>query len=69
MLRCPPSSVTCAVCHRSRMRGAYSHAGDVFICIECRAGARQFIEIQDSFWRDGSETSQSSDKTDKPPDL
>ena len=51
------------------MRGAYSHAGDVFICIECRAGAKQFIEIQDSFWRDGSETSQSSDKTDKPPDL
>jgi hypothetical protein len=46
----PRSAVVCAVCHRSPTRGGHNHAGDVFICAECQAGATQFIEIQDSIW-------------------
>jgi len=42
------SAVECAVCHRSRTRGAHSETGDVFICDECQADAAQFIAIQDS---------------------
>ena len=51
------------------MRGSFSDAGDVFICSECQADAKQFIEIQDSIWAETAETSESSDGTDKPADL
>jgi hypothetical protein len=40
----------CAVCQRSRVRGARNLAGDVFICTECQADAKQIMEIQDSIW-------------------
>lgn len=65
----PRSAVICAVCHRLRVRGSFSDAGDVFICAECQADAKQFIEIQDSIWAETAETSESSDGTDKPADL
>ncbi len=41
-------AVICAVCRRSRVPGAYSDTGDVFICVRCQADAAQFIAIQDS---------------------
>ena len=62
----PRSAVTCAICQRSRARGSHNHAGDVFICAECQADAKQLIEIQDSIWVEAGETSESSDETDKP---
>jgi hypothetical protein len=62
----PRSAVTCAVCQRSPARGSYNHAGDVFICAECQADAKQLIEIQDSIWVEAGETSGSNDETDKP---
>ena len=60
------SAVSCAVCQRSRTRGSHSHAGDVFICAECQADAKQFIEIQDSIWVDAGEAGESTDENDKP---
>ena len=51
------------------MSGSSSAAGDVFICAECQADAKQFIEIQDSIWIETAETSASSEGTDKPADL
>lgn len=62
----PRSAVTCAVCQRSRTRGSHNHAGDVFICAECRADAKRFIEIQDSIWGEAGAASESTDVTDKP---
>ena len=29
-----------------RGRGSFNDAGDVFICTECQANAKQFIEVQ-----------------------
>jgi hypothetical protein len=52
-----------------RVRGSFSDAGDVFICAECQADAKQFIEIQDIIWAEIAETSESTDGTDKPADL
>lgn len=51
------------------MHGSFNDAGDVFICAECQADAREFIEIQDSIWAEIAKTSESSDGTDKPADL
>ncbi|MFT5268518.1 MAG: hypothetical protein ACI88C_001956 [Acidimicrobiales bacterium] len=51
------------------MRGSFSDAGDVFICAQCQADAKQLIDIQDSIWAETAETSQTSDGTDKPADL
>jgi len=65
----PQTPVTCVVCHRLRVRGSFNDAGDVFICAECQADAKQFIEIQDSIWAEIAEPSESSDGTDKPADL
>ncbi|MGZ0175439.1 MAG: hypothetical protein ACKVIQ_01050 [Acidimicrobiales bacterium] len=65
----PPAAVTCVVCHRLRVRGSFSDAGDVFICAQCQADAKQLIDIQDSIWAETAETSQTSDGTDKPADL
>ncbi len=59
----------CVVCHRSRGHGSFNDAGDVFICTECQANAKQFLEIQDSIWAEIAEPSDSSDQTDKPADL
>jgi hypothetical protein len=49
--------------------GSFSDAGDVFICAECQADAKQFIEIQDRIWAEIAETGESNDGTDKPGDL
>jgi len=65
----PRTAVTCVVCHRLRVRGSFSDAGDVFICAECQADAKQFIEIQDSIWAEIAETRESTDGTDKPAGL
>ena len=40
--------------------------GDAFICAECGADAKQFIEIQDNIWVEAGEASESTDETDKP---
>jgi hypothetical protein len=48
-------SCSCSVCQRSRTRGSYDQAHDVFICAECERDAKQFIEIQDSIWDKGGE--------------
>jgi hypothetical protein len=49
-----------------RGRGSFNDAGDVFICTDCQANAKQLIEIQDSIW---AEIAEPSDHTDKPADL
>ena len=59
------SAMMCAVCRRKRTRGARNRAGDIFVCVECQADARQFIEIQDSVWREVGEAGESSDDVDK----
>lgn len=51
------------------MRGSLNDAGDIFICAQCQTDAKQLIEIQDSTWAEITETSPSSDETDKPADL
>ena len=61
----PRTALTCVVCHRLRVRGSFSEAGDVFICAECQADAKQFIEIQGSIWAE----SPVCVGTDKPADL
>ena len=47
-----------------RGRGSFNDAGDVFICTECQANAKQFIEVQDSVWAEIAEPSDSSDQTE-----
>ena len=67
----PPSStkmsgntgVICAVCQRSRTRG--DRAGDVFICAECQADAKQLIDIQDSIWVEATEAGDATGGTDE----
>jgi hypothetical protein len=51
-----------------RGAGSFNDAGDVFICTECQANAKQLIEIQNSIWAEIPEPSDSSDQTDKPAD-
>lgn len=65
----PRPSAICVVCHRLRGAGSFNDAGDVFICTECQANAKQFIEVQDSIRAEIPEPSDSSDQTDKPADL
>ena len=65
----PRSAVTCAVCHRLRVSGSLSNAGDVFICAECQTDAKQLIEIQDTIWTGTAEMSDPSVATDEPDDL
>ena len=60
------SADLCAVCQRPRTRGSHNHAGDVFICADCEAAAKQFIEIQHSIWVEAGEEGESSDETDNP---
>ena len=62
----PRTSAICVVCRRLRGRGSFNDAGDVFICTDCQANAKQLIEIQDSIW---AEIAEPSDHTDKPADL
>ena len=63
-LQSPVSSATGCECAVHSVTPA-----DVFICAECQADAKQFLEIQDSIWAETTETSESSDGTDKPSDL
>jgi hypothetical protein len=58
--------MTCAVCHRKRIHGARSDSGDVFVCLQCQADARQFLEIQDSIWPEARAAGDSSTDIDKP---
>ena len=51
----------CAVCHRWRIHGDSTDAGDVFICVGCQADARQFIAIQDAIWGEAAQSSVTSD--------
>ena len=60
----PRSAVTGVVCQRSQSRGSHNHAGDVFVCAECQADAKQFIEVQDSIWVEVGEPA-STDATDQ----
>ncbi len=62
----PPSAIICAVCQRLRIRGSHNHAGEVFICAQCQADAKQFIEIQDTLWVESREFAASTDETDEP---
>ena len=62
----PRSAAICAVCQRSRTRGSHNHAGDIFICAECQADAKQFIEIQDSIRVEAGGAGESTDETEKP---
>jgi hypothetical protein len=64
----PRSAVTCAVCHYLRVEGSFSDAGDIFICSECQANAKNLFEIQDRIWPEIAETSESTDGTEKSPD-
>ncbi len=57
------SGVICAVCQRSQTRG--DHAGDVFICAECQADAKQLIDIQDSIWVEATEAGDATGDTDE----
>ena len=52
----PGAPATCAVCHRQRALGSYDDNGEIFICVECQANAKQFIEIQDAIWREACDT-------------
>lgn len=60
------SSATCAACHRSRARGSYNDAGDVFICAACQADAKQLIEIQDSIRIQAGEADDATTATEHP---
>jgi hypothetical protein len=60
----PRSPVVCAVCHHSRIRGDHNQSGDLFICAQCQADAKQFIEIQDSIWSEAGEVGASTNATD-----
>ncbi len=55
----------CAVCHRRRIRGDRTDAGDVFVCAGCQADARQFIAIQDASWGEAAQTYVTSDSCDE----
>ena len=62
----PRSAVTCGACQRSRTRGSYTSSGDVFICAECQADAKQLFEIQDRIWAEAGEAGESTDGADNP---
>ena len=62
----PRSVITCVVCQRSRTRGPHSRAGDVFICVECQADAKQLFEIQDRILAEAGEVGESTEGTDNP---
>ena len=51
----------CAVCHRRRIRGDRTDAGDVFICAGCQADAGQFVAIQDAIWGEAAQIYVTSD--------
>ena len=59
---------TCVVCRLSRRDDA-QHEGDVFICAQCQADAKQFLEIQDRIWPGASETGGSIDEPNDPTPL
>lgn len=46
----PPSVDTCAACHRFRSIGSSNKDADIFICVQCEAGADQLFAIQDAIW-------------------
>jgi hypothetical protein len=55
------SADICAVCQWPQTRGSHNHAGDVFICADCDAAAKQFLEIRDSMWVEAGEEGESTD--------
>ena len=56
---------TCVVCRLSR-RDDTQHEGDVFICAQCQADAKQFLEIQDRIWAEAGEAGESTHGADSP---
>ena len=46
----PRAPVSCSVCRRHRTLGSCDESGEIFICADCQADAKQFIEIQDSLF-------------------
>ena len=61
------STVTCAVCQRSRSQGTFSDAGDVFICVQCQEDANEFFRIQDDLWPTTGEPGRPTDERDGSP--
>jgi len=46
----PRDRTSCSVCGRQRTRGSRDKTGEIFICVDCQADAKKFIEIQDAIW-------------------
>jgi hypothetical protein len=46
----PRDVATCSVCGRQRTRGSRDQTGEIFVCVDCQADAKKFIEIQDAIW-------------------
>jgi hypothetical protein len=46
----PRDVAACSVCGRQRTRGLRDQTGEIFVCVDCQADAKKFIEIQDSIW-------------------
>lgn len=62
----PRSAVTCAACQRLRIPGSNDRVGDIFICGQCQADAKQLFEIQDRIWAKAGEVGESTDGADNP---
>ena len=58
----PPAVATCSVCRRQRTRGPRDQTGEIFVCVDCRADAKKFIEIQDAIWDPAVDTDTSADE-------
>ena len=65
----PRAAATCAICHRQRVRGSHDESGAIFICVQCQADAKQFIEIQDAVWGSADDTDEGAEApSDQGPD-
>lgn len=62
----PSSAVTCGACQRPWTRGSFNSTGDVFICAQCQADAKQLFEIQDRIWAKAGQVGESTDGADNP---
>jgi hypothetical protein len=59
------SYAICGVCDRPRIHGDRTDRGDVFICTDCQAVARQFIAIQNPVWGEATQVPEASGNGDK----
>lgn len=46
----PRDVAACSVCRRQRTSGSRDQKGEIFICVDCVADAKTFIEMQDAIW-------------------